>query len=160
MNQRKLRGMLLVSVLLFVVFWGIIFSATNTGAEIYVTPTLYATNWNYMPYIRSLKRGPTATATLPPPTMTPWATNTNTPTSTTEVEHTPTATASITPSPTATYTARPPSLPAPTIYEIDNSDQDGNFTVSWTAVAGAEYLQVEAELQRYDLGYPFTRVPC
>lgn len=92
-------------------------SATNTVAP-FPTPTLIVTDRNYLPYVRGIVRGPTVTATTPPPTRTPFATVTPSITSTavrptSSATATQTATPSQTPSstssPTATITVAPTS---------------------------------------------------
>ncbi len=150
MKRKKVRGLVVIVVLFFVVFWVAIFGARNIDAQIGATPTLYATNWNYLPFVSGVNRGPTATATLPAATRTPWATITNTPTAATMASATatnrPSATATNTPAPTATETVRPPGVPAPEIFDIENEDQDGNYTVSWTAVDGAEIYKLKQNI--------------
>jgi hypothetical protein len=41
---------------------------------------------------------------------------------------------------------KPPQLPAPTLFDIENADQDGSYTVAWSAVAGADYYKVKQNL--------------
>lgn len=75
-------------------------------AETAVTPTLIARTWTYLPMVRGLGQGPTATPTQPGPTVTASPTLTSTPTST--------ATATATSTPTATATSTPTETPDPT----------------------------------------------
>ena len=88
MNQRNLRGAFLFTGILLIVFWAVVSSVNNIDAETNITPTLYVTDLSFLPYVRGIVAGPTATATLLFPTLTPTPTATNTPTPT----NTPTAT--------------------------------------------------------------------
>ncbi len=137
MNKRKLRSMLLITMLTLTVFSCFVFSARRSEAEINITPTLIVTDRNFLPIVRGLQQGPTVTATLPPPTRTPPPTFTHTPTATATASHTPTPTA------TATDESPPFHLPAPDLYPIENEDQDGNFTVAWSAVEKADYYHLK-----------------
>ena len=145
MNPRNMRGLILIALLLLVVGWIAISSVSKIEAEVDITPTIIVSDRNFLPYIRGLVQGPTTTATLPPATITPWATMTHTPTATATptATNTPDHAETSTSTPTATNTVPAPQLPAPSIYDIDNGDKDGNFTVAWTAVAGAEYYKLK-----------------
>ncbi len=124
MNKRKLRSMVLITMLALTVFGFFVFSARRSEAEINITPTLYVTDRNFLPVIHGLQQGPTVTATLPLPTITPSPTLTQTPTA------------------TATSASPPFPLPAPVLFPIENSDQDGNFTVAWSSVEKADYYRL------------------
>ena len=47
--------------------------------------------------------------------------------------------------PTATATRIPAGIPQPTLYDIENEDGDGSFSVAWDAVEGADFYRVKQQ---------------
>ncbi len=87
------------------------FLSMKKKAEVSVVNAIVSDR-NFLPYIRGLEQGPTVTATLPPPTMTPYITLTSSPIATGTLTNTATATA--TPTQTAIPTATPTATPTGT----------------------------------------------
>ena len=119
MSHAKVQSLLVPIIVVLVSV--LVFQSVNVTvqADTAITPTLSAKAWTYLPFVRGPGQAPPATATLPGPTAT--ATPTGTPTNTPD----------------------PGRLAAPTLFSIQNDDNDGNFTVSWSTVQDVEFYKLE-----------------
>lgn len=124
-NKKQLPA--LFGVLLIAVVTIMVSANPALQAETAATPTLQASIWNYLPVVRGEAPGPTNTPAAPGPTVTP--------------SLTPTSTAT----PTPTSTPQPGRLAIPTLFDILNEDNDGNFTAGWSTVPDAEYYILQQQ---------------
>lgn len=89
MIRRQILWWMTVFGILVVVWGGLLLSSqplSYARGAASVTPTLIVTDRQFLPGVLGAIQGPTATATTPPPTMTPFATPTMTPTGTPPVD--------------------------------------------------------------------------
>lgn len=136
----------------------------RVGAEMAITPTLYPSDWNFLPFVQGESAGPTVTPTLPPSTATSFATLTpsttpsatatllvtiQTQTPTTTVTPTPTATVTNTPKPTNTST--PTQTPLPTATSAPGNTGDVRITQIFFDGEVAQYESDEyVEIRNFD----------
>ena len=140
--------------ILIAILGGVFLSGFGTylaEADVLVTPTLYASAWNYLPIVRGQTQGPTTTPLPPLPTLTPFPSLTPTPTNTATATGTATQTPTATNTPTNTAEA-PTATPTntPTATSPPETSDTGDVRITEILFDGAvpnvesdEYVEIQ-----------------